>query len=447
MTAVLARLVPRSIAGQIVILVVSSLILAHGILTLTFFYLSPRPGPPGPRGTAMANLAFAARLLDRGASADARTDLVHAVRDTFPEIGVLAVPRIPDRDGDDHPARGLRSMLGERFDVFMSRSDDPNDHVVRIGVRLQSGITLSAPLPAPAGPGGPNPVLMGTLVFLASAIALLSVWAAMTLVAPLTRFADAADRFTLGGSDAPLPERGPREIVRAARALNDMRGRVRRLVEDRARMLAAISHDLRTPITRLRLRAEDIDQVPLRMQVVRDLETMQNMVQSALSFLREQVTTARRETLDLPTLVQTVCDDFADLGHAVGFVGPAHLYLAGDADQLARAVINLVDNGLKFGTAVNVRVTAEPGGEVCIDVEDNGPGISDEEKTRVLEPFYRGDPARSLDGQDGVGLGLSIARSIVEAHDGMLGLHDAQPRGLLVRVRLPRGPAEEPTRR
>ena len=245
------------------------------------------------------------------------------------------------------------------------------------------------------------------------------------------------ERFTLGRNDAMLPESGPVEIVSAARAFNQMRERIQRMVEDRAQMLAAVSHDLRTPITRLRLRAEEIDSSSLRRQVIRDLDSMQIMIRAALSFLREQATRVRQTRIDLPSLIQTVCDDCADAGRQVSFESSGHAYVMGDPDQLARAITNLVENGLKFGKAVSITTSLSAGSTVDIEVRDDGPGIPDTEKSRVLEPFYRGDQARNLDGQDSFGLGLSISRVIAEAHSGSLSLHDAAPHGLIARLTLP----------
>jgi signal transduction histidine kinase len=444
-TRFLKKLLPQRIASQIAALVVTSLVLAHVVTTLTIFLLNPHPNFMNSPGATTTRLAFTAKLLDATSNPDARADILRAAREGFPGMELREPGKFEGRPADDPFLRDLQTDLGYGFKVFGSRLRDSTDRAPKIGIQLPNGETLLAPLPGPSpGPRGPTPALIGTLVFLASAIALLSLWAAKTLTAPLTRFADAAERFTLGRSDAPLPERGPKEIVRAARALNGMRDRIQRLVEDRARMLAAVGHDLRTPITRLRLRAEDIAQEPLRKDVVRDLETMQNMVHSALSFLRDQATKSALVTIDLPSVVQTICDGFGDLGRNVAFDGPSHLYVEGDPDQLARAVTNLVENGLKFATSVTVRLAAGSAGDVHIEVEDDGPGIPESEKQRVLEPFYRGDSARSLNGHDSFGLGLSISRVIVEAHNGTLELRDAEPRGLLVRLTLPRTVSRKP---
>jgi signal transduction histidine kinase len=437
MIALASKLFPQRIAGQIAVLVVTSVLLAHAVITLTFLLLSPRPGLMHPSARIMGDVALAARLIDASSSSAARADILRSIRAFLPTVEVHDEPLKVEHHADVALVEVLQAELGDRFTIFAMRPSDTPDRAMRIAIVIPGGPTLVAPLSPSLRFGGLPPFLIGTLVFLASAIVLLSLWAAGTLTAPLTRFAVAAERFTIAGFDAPLPERGPREVVRAARALNELRERVRRLVEDRGRMLAAVSHDLRTPITRLRLRAEDIEHEPLRLQVIRDLDTMQNMVQSALSFLRGQATTIRRDTVDLPSLVQTVCDDFVDLGHRVAFIGPQHAYVQCDAEQLTRAITNLVENGVKFGTSVVVRIVTSDGADISMEVEDDGLGLPGCEKQLVLEPFYRGDSARSLNGQGSFGLGLSISKIIVEAHNGTLELCDAQPHGLVVRVVLP----------
>jgi len=348
-------------------------------------------------------------------------------------------PLNPGEFPDNRLLRGIQAELGDRFSVFtISFPRRQPAGGLEAVIRLPDGSAIAGHLD-PRPPGlGPTPVLLSALVFLAVAISLLSLWAARSLTAPLTRFADAAERFSVGPVDVPLSEEGPAEIRRAAVALNELRIRIRRLVEDRTGMLAAVSHDLRTPITRLRLRAEEIEPEPLKLQTIRDLETMQNMVRSALSFLRDQAKSSQHARTDLPSLVQTVCDNSSDTGRDVIFTGPSHLNIDCDPDQITRALANLIDNALKFGTSVRVKLSNGEERRVTIDVQDDGPGIPDTEKQRALEPFYRGDASRGLNDNDSFGLGLSIARSISESHGGTLELIDAKPGGLLVRLTLAR---------
>jgi signal transduction histidine kinase len=253
----------------------------------------------------------------------------------------------------------------------------------------------------------------------------------------LRRFADAADQFNIDGSNDELPDEGPLEIRRVAHALNNLRARIKGLVEDRTFMLAAIGHDLRTPITRLVLRTEDIADESVRVRFVRDLQMMSGMVDSALGLLRERSVLSRTMATDLPSLLQTICDDFSDMGRQIEYIGPLHECVTCDPDQIARAVTNLVGNALKFGTSAVVRLQRSGPDMVEIEVEDDGPGISGADKERVFEPFYRTDAARRSGESAGFGLGLSIARTIAEGHGGRITLSDASPAGTIARLTLP----------
>jgi signal transduction histidine kinase len=431
----------RRISTQIAILIVTSVLLAQLITALTIFWLFPPPG--FLLRDPFSNLAVVAKLIDAAPTPVARSAVIDAALTSFPELTVVRDPPPGHDFPDDRLLRRLQADLGERLDIFVLASPERPADAKRVGIRLPDGTAIAAPMRPRPRWLGPSVGLLSALVFLAVAIALLSLWATRTLTAPLTRFADAAELFAVGRADVPLSEQGPVEIRRVAVALNEMRERIRRLVKDRTQMLAAVSHDLRTPITRLRLRAEEIEAEPLKTQTIRDLETMQNMVQSALSFLRDQVRTSRHIRIDLPSLLQTVCDGFSDMGREVHFSGPPHLRIDCDPDQVTRALTNLIDNGLKFGSSVKVKIRGEEEADVVIEVEDDGPGIPDSEKEAALEPFYRGDASRSLGENGSFGLGLSIARSIAESHGGSLKLLDAEPRGLLVRLTVARAPFDQ----
>jgi signal transduction histidine kinase len=275
-----------------------------------------------------------------------------------------------------------------------------------------------------------------TLLFAVISVTLLGLWAARALTAPLSSFAKAAESFSLDGTAAPLPERGPEEIRSVAKALNRMRERITTLIDDRTKMLAAISHDLRTPITRMRLRSEFIEDDAHRGRMLHDLDQMRSMLESVLSFLRNDRKLESMTLVDIASALQLVTDQFGDMGYKVAYDGPEHAMAMVRPDDLHRSITNLTENAVRFGAEATIRLGIAPD-TMTIDVEDNGPGISDERKDVVLEPFVRGDDARNMDGVAGFGLGLSIARAIVLAHGGELSLNDRQPHGLIVRVQLP----------
>jgi signal transduction histidine kinase len=277
---------------------------------------------------------------------------------------------------------------------------------------------------------------MMTLLFAVISVTLLGLWAARALTAPLSSFAKAAESFSLNGAAAPLPERGPEEIRSVAKAFNRMRERITALIDDRTKMLAAISHDLRTPITRMRLRSEFIEDDVNRNRMLRDLDQMRSMLESVLSFLRNDRKLESMTLVDIATTLQLVTDQFADMGHKVAYDGPEHALATVRPDDLHRSITNLVENAVRFGAEATIRLRMSSD-IVTIDIEDDGPGISDARKDVMLEPFVRGDDARNMDEAAGFGLGLSIAHAVVLAHGGELSLNDRQPHGLMVRIQLP----------
>ena len=204
-------------------------------------------------------------------------------------------------------------------------------------------------------------------------------------------------------------------------------------------MLAAISHDLRTPITRMRLRAEFIDQNETRELMLRDLDQMDRMVRAALSYLREGPSPGQWELIDIASLAQTICNDFFDLGGDVLYNGPNRLLVRCNIDEIRRAVTNLIENSLKHaGTCVTVELRTMAETQIVIDVIDYGPGIPDTIKDAMLTPFVRGDAgAVAKNRTTGFGLGLAIAKSAAEAHGGKLCLLDSLPSGLVARLQLP----------
>jgi signal transduction histidine kinase len=425
----------RGISGQIAALVVVSIAALHLILTTGFWLHRPdQPDPSFDRGHAQ--LASAVQLLG-AAPASERPRLAGDIARAFPQLGIQILPPGPlpaaaEPDGFD--ARGLHRRLGHDYRVFTL---PPDGETRKLGVALPDGAMISASvLPDQHRSrflGGP---WMMTLLFAVISVTLLGLWAARALTAPLSSFAKAAENFSLNGAAASLPERGPEEIRSVARALNRMRERITGLIDDRTRMLAAISHDLRTPITRMRLRSEFIEDETHRSRMLDDLDQMRSMLESVLSFLRNDRKLESMTLADVASTLQLITDQFGDIGRKVTYDGPAHAMATVRPDDLHRSVTNLVENAVRFGAEAVIRLRMA-GDQLTIDVEDDGPGISDAQKQNMLEPFVRGDDARNMDDAAGFGLGLSIANAIVLAHGGTLSLHDRQPHGLTVRIQLP----------
>jgi signal transduction histidine kinase len=420
----------RGISGQIAALVIVSIAALHLIITAAF--LMHRPEPPADGG--QPQLAAAVQLL--GAAPASRRPLLSAdIARAFPQLEIESLPPGPVPATDQPQGfdlHGLHRHLGHGYRIF---APGPSRDTGRIGIVLPDGAMISLKLTPDHRPFWGGPWMM-TLLFAVISVTLLGLWAARALTAPLSSFAKAAETFSLNGAAAPLPERGPEEIRSVARALNRMRARITGLIDDRTRMLAAISHDLRTPITRMRLRSEFIEDEVHRTRMLGDLEQMRSMLESVLSFLRNERKLESMTLVDIASTLQLVTDQFADMGHRVSYVGPAHAMATVRPDDLHRSVSNLIDNAVRFGAEATIRLKMSPD-SATIDVEDDGPGISDARKGEMLEPFVRGDDARNMDEAAGFGLGLSIARAIAQAHGGELSLHDRQPHGLVVRIQIP----------
>ncbi|KKX32947.1 ATP-binding protein [Rhizobium sp. LC145] len=273
------------------------------------------------------------------------------------------------------------------------------------------------------------------LVATVTLIILFSMFAVWAITRPLRRIASAAMKADISLGAAPFEERGSVEIVTLARALNGMQRRISAMVDARTRMLRGISHDLRTPLTRLRLRAERVNENEVREALLTDIERIDRLLKESLSYLRDNHQSEAFQRADLGSILQTVCDEFADMGHEIAYRGPSRLVASFKPLAITRAVTNLCDNATKFGSRVDVTLCATDG-EAIIDVADDGPGIPAEHRDRVLEPFYKADAARG--GADiGFGLGLSIVTEIVQAHHGKLELMDRHPHGLIVRLAIP----------
>ena len=256
---------------------------------------------------------------------------------------------------------------------------------------------------------------------------------ARRLVSPITAFAQAADRLGRDPRASLVELAGPAEIGVAARAFNEMQARLKRYVDDRTTMIGAISHDLRTPLTRIRFKMEGAPK-ELRAAVGSDIDQMEAMISAALAFVHDASRPHERETLDLLSVLECVVDDARSGGGDVALLDAEPLAIDGDALSLQRLFANLVDNAVKYGREARVDMNAEDG-EAVVRIVDAGPGLPQAELDRVFEPFYRTEPSRNRD-TGGIGLGLAVARSVARAHGGDVTLTSSAT-GLTAEVRLP----------
>jgi signal transduction histidine kinase len=416
------RLLPSRAATQIAVIVAGALILANLFTAVVLMLVLPAELKRLPNLPYVIELITVARQIRAAPTPQARETIITAALAANPRLSRLARDasatrrELPWRDRAMHAS--LEDELAGIGEVLML--DAPGERgPPALGLRFPdgSGLAITAP-PATPPPRGAAFVfyLIMMLSFLAMLVGLLSLWAARAVVSPLSQLAAAADRFDPDRDNHVAVEQGPIEVKRLAAAFGAMAARIRRLVEERTRMLAAVK----------------------RRAIVADLALMERMVGGALSYLREGRASGTMSASDIPALLQTICDDFADLGHIVVYEGPIRASAVCDADQMTRAVTNLVDNAIKFGGRVAVRLEGGDGAEITIAVEDDGPGIAADEREKVLEPFYRSDVARTLREGSGFGLGLAIARAIAEAHRGGLVLAERPGGGLQARIAWPR---------
>ncbi len=326
-------------------------------------------------------------------------------------------------------------MMGRRMGYGMGRvAQDTSAR--NFDVRLNDGqwVRISATL-VPEAPALPRDFYIHLLLSLAI-VGIVVMLVVRQATRPLQQLAQAADN--LGQNlDAPsLVETGSTEVRTAAQAFNRMRDKLRRLINERSRALAAVSHDLRTPLTRLRLRSELIDDDRLREQMTADIDAMAQMIDATLDYLRGLREDEMVRPIDINALLASLSEDFAALGRQITVEGRAMASYSGRLSALRRAIQNLMDNAFKYARNPRIVVTDEPA-LLCINVEDDGPGIPPEALERVTEPYYRPDAARATD-TGGVGLGLSIVKDVALLHGGELMLANRPEGGLAASLRLPR---------
>lgn len=300
--------------------------------------------------------------------------------------------------------------------------------------------------PTGTGPTFANDEVINFILFavlIISPVALLSVYAARLIARPLTEIAAAAQVKNTEDPNEPIfRESGPREIRQLARRLNEMRSQIQEMVTERTEMLRSVSHDLRTPLTRLKMRVERSVPPETGALLLRDIGAINDMIDDTLNFLRSESEVEAARKVDLPSLLGTISSDFSDMGHDVFYTGPDRLTLVCQPRALARAVSNLVDNATKNSTETEVSLISSADTGIKITVSDNGPGIPEEMRPDILKPFVTGDRSRTSSSRIGFGLGLAIAQEIAQRHGGELQMADRKGGGFTVSMTLPFPPED-----
>lgn len=454
MTLLQVRIWPQSLAGRIILLLLGGLTLLH-LGSLAVHERALVGAESDARVERLAARLSAAASLIATVPEPARDAAAHGL--SLPGLDIHWDRAAPIPDGPvPAPLAAAASRLGPGARLAWDPKAEPGHRAMggvpvggetvggeRVGGETVGGETVGSDgwlVFSASWIGGPvNALDRGTLISMAAmaiGIALASVLVVRWITRPLRRLADAADGIGRDLGDRPLPTDGPSEVMHAAVAFNAMQARIRRLVEDRTEALAAVSHDLRTPLARLRLRAGFLEEGDARTRMEADLAEMETMIGRTLDYIREGRDAEPARPADLAAILQTLASDATDAGHDVAYDGPPHAVLPLRRLAAKRALSNLAENAVKHG-APPVRLTIrDEGARVVVDVTDGGSGIAAEDRARALEPFAQLDAAR---GTSGSGLGLAIACRFAQASGGTLELGAASAGGgLRVRMSLPR---------
>lgn len=466
--APLARWLPQSLFGRLMLVLASGLLLAQ--LLSAAINLAERDrlllAAGGMRQAQ--RIADVVKLLDPLGSAE--RDRIVAVLNVPPLVVVLADAPTPARAADDAAPRAamfaamLRTSLGEQREIRVEpaagferawqpgaghrhmmgagpgglpRGMGPPGPILRTQVQLRDGRWARFDSELPASSTTLPWRLALTLAVLLVAVLVLSYVAVRWVTRPLHVLANAAEALGRDIHRPPLAEEGPLEIRQAARAFNTMQGRLVRFIEDRTRIFAAMSHDLKTPITRMRLRADLLDDDELRHRFESDLKEMEAMVTHTLEFMRGMGGQEARQDVDVMALLESLQSDNEAMGRRVTIEGQAGAPYPARVSLLKRCLGNLVDNAVLYGERATVQVEDSPR---CLTLRilDEGPGIPLPELEKVFEPFYRLEQSRSRE-TGGTGLGLAIARNIAHMHGGDIVLRNRPGKGLEAILTLPRG--------
>lgn len=367
-----------------------------------------------------------------GAGAGGR--IARAIAAELDDIDVFAQSRIVE--GPSHWRRERRELDDQR------RERSPRDErglrqstEVLIAVDLGGGAWLNARARLP----GPRPLPLSALAGALVTVLIVGIGAALVsrqIGRPLADLATAAQALGSGQTQVTAPVSGPADVRRASMAFNAMAQRLGRQLNRQRQMLWALSHDLRTPITAIRLRAELVDDDATRQRLLASVEEMERLTEQALSLARAGASDEARASVDLAEIARTLCGELQDMGINATAEAPAPVIAEVRPSEIARALRNLAENAAKYGGGGTMRVYRGTDGDAVLEVTDDGPGVAPEVLERLAAPFFRADEARNSE-TGGAGLGLAIAQAIAEAHGGRLEFSNRTPRGFSAKLTLP----------
>lgn len=462
----LKRLWPKRLAGQMIALLLLALVLAQ-LVTLMIFADERRFAiRAADRSQLLGRAVSVVRLLENS-PVTLHQQILETASDPKMRYWLSAASAVDadhdDRHRDRFVGRRLAELLGERTRREVRvEFDDDDDHRwfpwgrgderreshrqrrhwplgVVISMQLRDGrwLNLESGL-SPPNFGWKLPALtwLGLMALALSSVVIIMI---RRITRPMAALAQAAERAGRGEAIEPLPEVGPIDMRQTSAAFNNMHARLQRFVQDRTRMLAAMSHDLRTPITTLRLRAEFIEDEEIKSKILETLDDMQRMTEATLAFVREEAAVEPTRVVDLTALIESITGDLVDLGHDVAFLPRERVVYACRPSSIKRALSNLMENAIRYGGKASVELT-ETDDMLVITIDDAGPGIPEGQIERMFEPFVRLDSSRNEE-TGGIGLGLAIARSIIRSHGGEILLVNRGEAGLRAMINLPKAAA------
>ena len=379
------------------------------------------------------------------------TQLAEVLGDNRPvQVTLLKTPT--DTDNNYGPGYGMRRM-GQQNDEHPMQGRGHGrgrmmwamyGHVFMVQVQLLDGqwVIFDTGINTANTPNTALPWrLLVTLMIVFCAVLLISFVAVRWLTHPLHRLANAATALGQNINQPPLPETGPTEIRQAAHAFNEMQQRIKNHIQGRTQIFAAMSHDLKTPITRLRLRTELMEDDELRQRFENDLHEMETMVLQALDFMKGLDTSQQKQPVNMMALLESIQEDYHDAGKTVTIEGSIQSPFLGIAPLLKRCLVNLLDNAIFYGESAHIKIE-DSDQALTLFIRDKGTGIAENELEKVFDPFYRLEQSRNRQ-TGGTGLGLSIARNIVQSHGGQIQLRNHPDEGLEVTLILPRTALEK----
>lgn len=426
---------PRSLLSRLLVIVLAGLLLAN-TLSLTLVMVERMHSA---RTVMLGNLendvATSVAILDRLPAQERAAWLPRLERGNYRYILGPGEPGAPPEDKRSRDAiRTLKETLTADYPLTFTAVPGPISHI-------QAHLTLrdGAPLTIDLTPRMPPVASWLSVVLVLQLLLAACAWIAVRqVIRPFSQFTRAVDALD-PAANTPMTEKGPVEVQRAAHAFNAMQARIQSYLRERAQILASISHDLQTPITRMKLRVEMADQPELRDKLLNDLDNMTRLVREGIAYARSSESLEETSLkLELHAWVNSIACDYQDIGKNVQFqANDARLPIVTRPQALRRVMTNLLDNALKFGGYAVIEIDDSSAGHIAIHILDGGPGIPEAELDAVLQPFYRVETSRNRD-TGGTGLGLAIAAQLTAQLDGKLRLANLPEGGLKVTVTLPR---------